>query len=123
MAKLSQCNRCGHVNNEDDFEGMEIGIYFQGGRGQDKYLLCDPCVGALKKWISTTPSSAPNTSDDARDAARYRFMRGRLHSLTIRTGRLESNLTSYGLIETAEEADRYVDLAMSRSGPRKEAAP
>lgn len=63
--------------------------------------------------------SAPDTSDDARDAARYRFMRGRLHSLTIRTGRLESNLTSYGLIETAEEADRYVDLEMSRSGPRK----
>ena len=55
--KKTVCNRCGHTDNEDDFEGMDVQIFDQGGLGnhEDGFTLCDPCVAVLRTWIVTKP--------------------------------------------------------------------
>lgn len=58
--RMTVCNRCGHSDKEEAFEGMDVGIYDQGGSGtnEDSFTLRDPCTDALRKWISTKPDSA-----------------------------------------------------------------
>lgn len=55
--KLTVCNRCRHVAKEDDFEGMDVQIFDQGGcgSGEDSFTLCDPCIEELRKWLVTKP--------------------------------------------------------------------
>ena len=59
--KLTVCNRCGHTDKEDDFEGMEVMISDQNGiaNNEDCFTLCDPCTEALRKWLVTKPEASP----------------------------------------------------------------
>lgn len=59
--KLTACNRCGLTAKENEFEGMDVGIFTQGGSGseEDAFTLCDPCTDALRLWIVTKPAVEP----------------------------------------------------------------
>jgi hypothetical protein len=56
--RKSVCDRCHHIDNEDEFEGMDVLINYQGGCGESSYLLCDPCVEELRKWLKHNPKAA-----------------------------------------------------------------
>lgn len=68
--KLTVCNRCGHTDKENDFEGMDVQIYDQGGSGnsEDAFTLCDPCVAKLREWISRKKSPNRGNGGHARAA-------------------------------------------------------
>ena len=59
--KLTACNRCKHTARKDDFEGMNVTIFDQGGTGtsEDQFTLCDACITNLRKWLNGEPSAPP----------------------------------------------------------------